>query len=336
MFEATQRTRGDQVTTLAAALLDVDEDLRAGTRRRPVWSTGLAPMDGHLGGGLHAGDLVLLGGPPGTGKTTVALQMARDAVASGGHALYVCFEHTRDQLTDRLMVMEGGLGGDPDAPSQDELMRHLVEPASVHGLDAAMAGLPGGPAALERLRSYASRLHLVGARGDATDIARVRQLALRAPSPPLVVVDLLQQLRPTSAVGTPLDDATSERAAAALKDLALELECPVLAVSAVDATGLASRRVRARHLQGSSSLAYEADVVLIVQEKYDVVARQHLVFDLTASEEHRRWLVCSVEKNRRGRDRLDMEFRKRFSHGHLDPAGRMVSEVLVDERVFTD
>ncbi len=199
-----------------------------------------------------------------------------------------------------------------------------------------MAGVAGGTAALQRLSSYGSRLHVVGARGDATDVVRVRQLAMQTPVPPLVVVDLLQQLRPGGASGAPLDRAATDRAAAGLKDLALELGCPVLAVSAVDGAGLAASRVRARHLQGSSSLAYEADVVLVLQEKYDVVARQHLVFDLTSSEEHRRWLVCTVEKNRRGRDRLEMEFRKRYSHGHVDPAGRMVNEDLVDERVFTE
>lgn len=329
-------SRDDRLTSVDAALQDVDLDLRAGSRRRPVWSTGLAPMDGHLGGGLHGGDLVLLGGAPGTGKTTVALQIARNTAASGSHGLYVCFEHTREQLTDRLLAMEVGVGGDPDAPSQDELMRHLLEPAAVNGLEAVMAGVPCGPAALRRLSSYGQRLHLVGARGDATDVARVRQLAMEAPSPPLVVVDLLQQLRPGGASGAPLDDAATDRTCAALKDLALELGCPVLALSAVDGAGLAAPRVRSRHLQGSPSLAYEADVVLVLQEKFDVVARQHLVFDLTSGEEHRRWLVCTVEKNRRGRDRLEMEFRKRFSHGHIDPAGRMVSEDLVDERVFTD
>ena len=38
---------------------------------------GMAPLDRMLGGGLRPGELMLIGGAQGTGKTTLALQMAQ-------------------------------------------------------------------------------------------------------------------------------------------------------------------------------------------------------------------------------------------------------------------
>ncbi len=93
-----------------------------------------------------------------------------------------------------------------------------------------------------------------------------------------------------------------------------------------------TRRIRARHLKGSVALAYEADVILVLQHKTDVVARRHLMYDTVPAEEYHRWLVWTLQKNRHGADHVDMEFRSRLSHGLLDPRGRIVAETLVDER----
>ena len=59
---------------------------------------------------------------------------------------------------------------------------------------------------------------------------------------------------------------------------------PVLAIVAADKAGLESgKRMRVNHLRGSSSLAYEADTVLLLNNKFDVVARHHLVYDVATS-----------------------------------------------------
>lgn len=75
-------------------------------------STGLAPLDNVLGGGLVAASVVLLASPPGIGKSSLTLQM----LAGLGHrCLYVTGEETREQiagtarrigaLTPRLFVL---------------------------------------------------------------------------------------------------------------------------------------------------------------------------------------------------------------------------------------
>ena len=58
-------------------------------------STGLAPLDYVLGGGLVVGSVVLLASPPGIGKSSLTLQM----LAGLKHkCLYVTGEETREQL----------------------------------------------------------------------------------------------------------------------------------------------------------------------------------------------------------------------------------------------
>lgn len=60
--------------------------------------TGVAELDVVLGGGLVAGSLVLLGGEPGVGKSTLLLQVAQAVAESGGDVLYVCGEESPQQV----------------------------------------------------------------------------------------------------------------------------------------------------------------------------------------------------------------------------------------------
>jgi replicative DNA helicase len=108
-------------------------------------------------------------------------------------------------------------------------------------------------------------------------------------------------------------------------------------VVASDKEGLnVGKRMRVNNLRGSSALAYEADTVLLMNNKYDVVARHHLVYNIGNAERFRQWAIISIEKNRNGQGGIDMEFLKRFEQGRFDTDGRMVSEQLVDERVFVE
>lgn len=317
--------------TAAEALARADREIRHGEVLARIWATGFTPLDTHLSGGFHAGDLALIGGGQGTGKTTMALQMARNVCRAGGSAVVVCYEHTPAQLLERLVVMEATLAAGPGAPTQDEVRRRLARPGD--DLVAALGDLPGATEALDSIETYGTRLHLVPARGDVTGIPEIRSLAEHVDEPSLIVVDYLQKV---FAGDVDDEDVRVARIGTQLKDLALELECPVLAVAAVDRTGLHAKRIRARHLKGSVTLAYEADVILVLQQKYDIIARQHLMFDLSAAEEIQHWMVCTVDKNRHGQDHVDMEFRKRFSNGLFDVHGRLVTHELVDERIHLD
>ncbi len=82
-------------------------------RRQAV---GIGELDRVLGGGLVAGSLVVVGGEPGIGKSTLLLQSAAAvamAVAPDGQVLYVSGEESAGQVrlrADRLGLL-GGLAG---------------------------------------------------------------------------------------------------------------------------------------------------------------------------------------------------------------------------------
>ncbi len=63
-------------------------------------STGVSGLDDILGGGLPVGQMYLLEGDPGTGKTTLAMQFLLAAVAEGGKALYVTLSEPKQELLD--------------------------------------------------------------------------------------------------------------------------------------------------------------------------------------------------------------------------------------------
>ena len=79
-----------------------------GARRVP---TGIAELDRVLGGGPVAGGVVLLGGDPGIGKSTLLMQALASAAARGHGTLYVTGEESAAQIALRGERL-GGAGMD--------------------------------------------------------------------------------------------------------------------------------------------------------------------------------------------------------------------------------
>jgi DNA repair protein RadA/Sms len=69
--------------------------------------TGINELDRVLGGGIVCGSLVLVGGDPGIGKSTILLQMCRNLVASGENVLYVSGEESLSQIKMRAERLGG-------------------------------------------------------------------------------------------------------------------------------------------------------------------------------------------------------------------------------------
>lgn len=345
---------GDLVTgrtqplhSVSSLLAEVDHVLQRGLAPgATVHPTGFDALDATLTGGLRSGELVLLGGPAGNGKTTLGFQLARNAVAAGGTALVFSYEHEAHTLLERLISMEAmesfeGAGamdsfGISTAADVHSVRRAMEAGSGGASLDELLSSLPGGREAHATLTGYGDRLHLHESSGATTtleEVSRVvREVATCDGRPPLVLVDYLQKI---PIAGTTEDERTTA-AVEGLKDLALEVGAPIVAISAADKEALASgHRMRTHDLRGTSSLAYEADVVLILSDKVDVVSREHLVYDLGNVQRFRDWTVLSVEKNRHGRSHVELEFAKDFEHGRFHTRGNEVKERLIDERVFT-
>ncbi len=74
------------------------------------WRTGLDELDFVLGGGLVPGSMVLVGGEPGIGKSTLLLQMAAKLHTAGHSALYVSGEESPLQVKLRADRLADGAG----------------------------------------------------------------------------------------------------------------------------------------------------------------------------------------------------------------------------------
>lgn len=329
----------DRLQSLGAVMAETDDKLRSGVAAGArVWATGFEALDRYLTGGLRAGELVLLGGPQGLGKTTMALQIARHVALSGGAAVLFSFEHEAQLLLERIVGIEFGEAAGLDAPSLSKVRQILQDPEG-GSLEDRLGDCRGGYQVMETLATYADRLHLHASSGSQTSMKIIRdiidQVRNETGQPPVVIIDYLQK------VHVPLSPPTEEeritQIVEEMKDLALDWDLPLLSVVAAEKSGfMPGKRMRIEHLRGASALAYEADVVFIINDKYDVVARHHLIYDLTNAERFRDWAVITIEKNRGGRAKIDLEFRKRFEQGRFEREGNKVTEQLVDERIFVE
>ena len=91
-------------------------------------ASGVTALDDLLGGGIDRGTTTLLIGPPGSGKSTIALQYAAAAAARGDHAAIFAFEESRAILLSR----SAGLGmpvSEGRGPGQ--IMVRQIDPAEI-------------------------------------------------------------------------------------------------------------------------------------------------------------------------------------------------------------
>jgi DNA repair protein RadA/Sms len=87
-------------------------------------TTGVAEFDRVLGGGVVPGSLVLLGGEPGIGKSTLLLQAAAHFAKTVGPVLYSSGEESEHQIKSRgeRLGVDPTTGSTPSrAPSKDQL-----------------------------------------------------------------------------------------------------------------------------------------------------------------------------------------------------------------------
>jgi replicative DNA helicase len=341
----TRSHRQDRRQSVEALLETTDLSLKRGARPgAQVWPTGFGLLDSTLDGGLRSGELVLLGGNEGSGKTTFAVQMVRNAVASGRQALVFSYEHSAHSLVQRLLALEAATaataaGQHPAAAADVHAFRSVFEAEDPdrRGLADALARIPYGTDALLAVQQYADRLQIHESGKDTTPDAIahiVTTVTEEVGEPPMVMVDYLQKMPLVDFAGDETSRVTI--VTETMKDMSLELECPILCISAADRESLgAGHRMRTRDLRGSSALAYEADLVLILSSKEYVVSREHLVYDLGSIKRFRRWAVITIEKNRSGQGQVELEVQKDFEHGRFYPQAQVVTERLIEERVFT-
>jgi replicative DNA helicase len=154
-------------------LVDLNDRVTTGklAEYQPV-PLGFTPLDKTIGTGLRAGELLLIGGAQGTGKTTMSVQMARNIVMGGqASVLYVCYEHDEEYLLNRIIAMESAmqhLPGRIQGVKLVDVRKEILSTWLAQGGDG-FADLMANPRlrpALERLSRYGPNLYLL--RGSQT------------------------------------------------------------------------------------------------------------------------------------------------------------------------
>ena len=200
--------------------------------------TGFPSVDRILGGGLRRGDLVVLGGDVGSGKSSHALAMALRGAAAGTDALFLSGEMSAERVLERALAIEG-------RAKIDDIRQGSLDDAARSGVGAAAV----------RLRERAPVVEPLDAEIEAVASTIEHRRGVQ-----LVVVDSLECL-------VPGDGPVEERRAAAaarLKALAVKLDMVIVATAQLPALDRTRQDLRPRlhDLGGKGAIAHHADVVL--------------------------------------------------------------------------
>ena len=195
--------------------------------------------------GLNRSDLIIVGARPAMGKTSFALNVARNvAVNSGRKVLFFSLEMSKEQLAQRVVSMEARIEG-------VKMRNGKLEDKDWERLAVATESLSTAPLYLD----------------DKSDItvnemkARIRRLH----NVECVIVDYLQLMKS----GTKTDSRVQEVSEITrnLKLMAKDLEVPVMVLAQLSRgteRGSKSHRPQLSDLRESGSIEQDADIVLML------------------------------------------------------------------------
>ncbi|MEK7213684.1 MAG: replicative DNA helicase [Patescibacteria group bacterium] len=218
--------------------------------------TGFRELDNKLAG-LQKSDLIILAARPSMGKTSLALDIAR--MAAINHKVPVgifSLEMSSQQLVDRILAAESQVDS-----WKLRTGHNLSVENDFKAIRDAMNRLSEAPIYIDDQ--------------PANNILKMRAVARRLKSEKglgLIVVDYLQLMVPTQARHSDNMVQQVTEISRALKQLARELEVPVLALSqlnrAVESRG---GEPRLSDLRDSGSIEQDADVVMFIhrEDKYN-------------------------------------------------------------------
>src|SRR5881275_1623600 len=99
-------TRGTDISPLSLLLGRVDAVADGATPTDTV-PTGFPSLDKLLGGGLRRGDLIVLGGDVGSGKSAFALAVALRVAQQKRSAVFYSGEMIVERILERVLAIEG-------------------------------------------------------------------------------------------------------------------------------------------------------------------------------------------------------------------------------------
>ena len=158
----TGRGQGVGARSPSASPMPVTEVERPALARIP---TGFPEVDRTLGGGMVPGSVVLIGGDPGIGKSTLLLQVAARLASQGRKALYVSGEESTEQIrvrAERIGAMSPHL-----YLAAETLLEAIIEHGErirpdlliLDSIQTTFAGaLESPPGSISQVREVASRL----------------------------------------------------------------------------------------------------------------------------------------------------------------------------------
>jgi replicative DNA helicase len=160
------------ISPLSQLMLRVDA-VADGAPPADTISTGFPSLDKVLGGGVRLGDLIVLGGDVGSGKSALALAMALRAAQLGADVAFLSGEMDPDRVLERTLAIEG-------RASIDDIRQGSLNEEARAGLGAAAV----------RLRHTMPRI----GRLPTEELHAIATGAGSAGSPAFVIVDSLQCL----------------------------------------------------------------------------------------------------------------------------------------------
>lgn len=255
-----------------------------GGKQIPHILTGFAGLDGLLGG-LQRSDLVILAARPAVGKTSLALNIVRNAaIEQKACVAFFSLEMSRDTIVQRLLSSEARVD------SKDVRLGHFTEREERRIMDASGV-LSEAPIYIDD--SPQERVADIGSK--ARRLHRERNIDL-------IVIDYLQLMRGDGKNEPRVQEIGN--ITRSLKGLARELNVPVLTVSQLSRAveWRASHKPQLFDLRESGSIEQDADVVFFIHREcmYCEEEEWYKTHDVEKEPYPRNEADILVEKHRNG------------------------------------